>query len=61
MKVKELIKKLLDYNMEAEVKVIAHCKEYDYSITIGGGEGVKKHNAKEVSFYVDELCTNETI
>ena len=42
--------------MEAEVKVIAHCKEYDYSITIGGAEGV---NTKEVSFYVDELCGNE--
>jgi len=45
--------------MEAEVKVIAHCKEYDYSITIGGAEGVEKHNTKEVSFYVDELCGNE--
>ena len=59
MTVKELIKKLLDYNMEAEVKVIAHCKQYDYSITIGGAEGVEKHNTKEVSFYVDELCGNE--
>ena len=56
MTVKELIKKLLDYNMEAEVKVIAHCKKYDYSITIGGAEGIEKHNTKEVSFYVDELC-----
>jgi hypothetical protein len=61
MKVKELINKLLDYNMEAEVKVIAHSKEYDYSITFGGAEGVEKHNTKEVSFYVDELCTNETL
>jgi len=61
MKVKELINKLLDYNMEAEVKVIAHSKEYDYSITFGGEEGVEKHNTKEVSLYVDELCTKETI
>jgi hypothetical protein len=59
MKVKELIKKLLDYNMEAEVKVIAHCKKYDYSITFGDSEGDEKHNTKDVSFYVDELCTNE--
>ena len=59
MTVKELIKKLLDYNMEAEVKVIAHCKKYDYSIAIGGAEGAEKHDTKEVFFYVDELCSNE--
>ena len=59
MTVKELIKKLLDYNMEADVKVTAHCKDYDYSITIGGSEGVEKHNTEEVSFYVDELCSDE--
>jgi len=60
MQVKELINKLLDYNMEAEVKVVANHKKYDYSITFGGKEGVEKYNTKEVSFYVDELCTNET-
>ena len=61
MKVKKLIKELLDYNMEAEVKVIANHKKYDYSIAFGGKEGVGKHNTKEVSFYVDELCTNEQV
>ena len=61
MTVKNLIKELLDYNMDAEVKVIAHCQKYDYSITIGGSEGVEKNNTKEVSFYVDELCNNENI
>lgn len=61
MKVKELIKELLDYNMEAEVKVVANNKKYDYSIAFGGKEGVEKHNTKEVSFYVDELCTNEQV
>jgi hypothetical protein len=59
MNIRELIKKLLDYNLDAEVNVIAHNKEYDYSITFGGAEGVEKHNANEVSFYVDELCQNE--
>lgn len=59
MKVKDLIKKLLDYNMDADVSVIAHCKPYDFSVSFGGDEGVEKHNTKDVSFYVDELCTNE--
>lgn len=61
MTVKELIKKLLEYNMEANVTVIAHCKMYDYDITISGDEGVEKHDTKEVSFYVDELCGNEQL
>jgi hypothetical protein len=61
MKVKELINKLLEYNMEAEVKVIAHSKEYNYSITFGGAEVIKNPTTKEVSLYVDELCTKETI
>jgi len=59
MKVKKLIKELLDYNMEAEVKVVANHKKYDYSIDFGGKEGVEKHNTKEVSFYVDEACKKE--
>lgn len=59
MKVKELISQLLDYNMEADVNVIAHCKAFDFSIVFGGSEGVEKHNTDMVSFYVDELCTKE--
>lgn len=59
MKVKELISQLLDYNMEADVNVIAHCKAFDYSIVFGSSEGVQKKNADIVSLYVDELCTKE--
>lgn len=60
MQVKELINKLLDYNMEAEVKVVANHNKYDYSIAFGGKEGIEEHNAKEVFFYVVEIGTNET-
>ncbi len=28
-------------------------------MTFGGGDGVEKHNAKSVHFYVDALCNNE--
>lgn len=59
MKVKELINKLLDYNMEAEINVVAHCKSFDYSIVFGNSEGVQKKNAEIVSLYIDELCTKD--
>lgn len=59
MKVKDLIKELLDYNMEADVSVIAHNKEHDFSISFSGSEGVLKNQTEEVSFYVDELCKND--
>ena len=59
MKVKDLITKLLDYNMDADVKVVAHCKEEDFSLTFGGDEGVEKHNTDRVVIYVDRLCSNE--
>ena len=57
--VNDLIKKLLEYNRNAEVNAIAHCKLYNFEITIGGAEGVEKHNAETVSFYINELCNNE--
>ncbi len=59
MKVKDVIKELLEYNMDAELSVTAHCREFKFSIAYGGSEGVEKHNTKSVNFYVDELCTNE--
>lgn len=59
MKVKDLIRELLTFNLEAETNVVAHCKSYNYSLSCGGGDGCTKENCKDVSFYVDELCTNE--
>jgi hypothetical protein len=60
MTVKDLIKKLLDYNLDAEVSVVAHHRAEEFSISYGGGEGVTKKNCESVSFYVDRLCVNET-
>ena len=64
MKVKELIKQLETYNQEAEVDVIAHNQQCDFTITYGGnedGEGVTKNNTTSVSVYVDSLNSNETL
>lgn len=59
MKNKELIKKLKEYNENAEVKVVAHCKPFPFSISYGSSEGVTKKNCDSISLYVDELCTSE--
>lgn len=60
MKVKELIEKLSTHNQEATVDVIAHNKSFPFSICWGGGgEGERREDAPEVSFYVDDLCESE--
>ena len=60
MKVKELIKKLLDYNIDAEVSVVAHHTQEYFTITYSGNEGSTEKNCESVSFYVDRLCSDET-
>ena len=59
MKVKELMQKLREYNGEAEVTVVAHCRDYKFSLSYGDSDGVKKDSCESVSFYVDELNSNE--
>ena len=59
MTVKELITKLLDYNMDAEISVVAHCKQEEFTLSYGSSEGVTKKTCDTVSLYVDRLCTNE--
>lgn len=60
MKIRELIQKLNEYNQEADISVIAHCKEYPFTLSFGGGgEGETKDKTNSVHLYVDELCTNE--
>jgi len=61
MLIKELIKKLREYNPNAETKVIVHNHSEEYSIVWGtsDGEGTPKKDCKEVSFYVDRLCQGE--
>ncbi len=60
MKLKNLIKELQGYNQEADVNVVAHCQAYPFTLSSGGSDGSDKSNCESVSFYVDELCTNET-
>jgi len=59
MKVKDLIQTLNEYNLEAEISVIANCKEYPFTLSFGGSEGVTKNTTSSVHLYVDELCINE--
>lgn len=59
MKVKELIEKLNQYNQDADISVIAHCREYNFTLSFGSAEGETKEKTNNVHFYVDELCSNE--
>ena len=59
MTVKELITKLLDYNMNAEISIVAHCRKEEFTLSYGSSEGATKENCDTVSLYVDRLCTNE--
>lgn len=59
MTIRELIKKLGEYNPEARVDVIAHNRSEEFSIVFGGAEGDTKETTDSVSFYVDQLCDSE--
>ncbi len=59
MKVKDLKALLETYNQDADVRVIVHCREYAFSLTTGGAEGVTKGTTTEVGIYVDDLCGHE--
>lgn len=59
MNVKELITKLLDYNMEAEVEVITDCYPREWSFSYGTVEGCTKANCDTVSFYVESPNNQE--
>lgn len=61
MIVEDLIQRLLACNPKAEVSVIAHCRSYPFSLTVGGGsDGMAWKDHPEVNFYVDQLCGSET-
>jgi hypothetical protein len=59
MKVKDLKALLATYNQDAEVRVIAHRREYDFTMILVGTVGVTRDTTKEVGIYVDELCGHE--
>lgn len=48
MTVKDLIVNLLDYDMSAEVKVVAHNTMRDFDITFGTSEGCEKYKCDTV-------------
>lgn len=57
MTVEDLIDDLGEYNKHAKVSVIAHNREFEFSLSYGGGDGCPADKAKTVSFYVDKLNT----
>lgn len=61
MKVKELIKELKNFNPNIETHVVAHNRNYKYSISWACGDGGTKKDADSVSLYVDDLCSNDII
>ena len=60
VKVKHLLERLQQYNPEAQVSVIAFCRPMKFTLTYGGSDGCPPAKAESVSFYVDELCHDET-
>jgi len=56
MKVKELIVKLLDYNLDASIEVIVDYHPKDFKILFGGTDGGKKKDCDIVSFCTDKDC-----
>lgn len=60
MNVADLRDKLLRYNPEANVRVIVDNQSQPFSLTYGGGDGVRPENCESIGFYVDGMCSNET-
>ncbi len=61
MKVKDLITKLLDYNLDAEVCPRANNKRQPFSISWGSGDGCKKTTCSEVFIDCDDLNQHEAV
>ena len=55
MTVKELINKLSEYNLEAEINVVVDGYVKPYTICYGGAEGVSKANCETVDLMVDDI------
>lgn len=55
MTVKELINKLSEYNLEAEINVVVDGYVKPYTICFGGAEGVSKANCEAVDLMVDDI------
>lgn len=55
MTVKELINKLSEYNLEAEINVVVDGYVKPYTICYGGAEGVTKANCEAVDLMIDDI------
>ena len=55
MTVKELINKLSEYNLEAEINVVVGGDVKPYTICFGGAEGITKANCEAVDLIVDDI------
>ncbi len=59
MRVRGLIKKLMDYNLDAEIMPVAHNKEQSFSLSFGTSDGCKKESCNKVFIDCDELNKDE--
>jgi len=62
--VKEVIEFLERFDENAEVSVIAHCKEYPFTFSWNTTDGDSEEEVDlkfdgQPSFYVDDLCTKD--
>ena len=55
MTVKEIIDKLSEYNLEAEINVVVDGFDRPFTICFGGSEGVTKTNCELVDLTVDDI------
>ena len=55
MTVKELINKLSEYNLEAEINVFVDGFDRPFTICFGGSEGVTKANCETVDLMVGDI------
>lgn len=55
MTVKEIIDKLSEYNLEAEINVVVDGFDRPFAICFGGSEGVIKANCETVDLMVDSI------
>ena len=59
MTVKEIIDKLSEYNLEAEINVVVDGYVKPYTICYGGAEGVTKANCETVDLMVGDIGEEE--
>lgn len=59
MKVKELIKKLEEYNQNANIEICVNGRPQEFEICYGGSEGCTKSSCDEVVFMIGMTCDEE--